>query len=120
MESLIVVLPLALLVDLAWVMLYLHDRRLIRYLRARHPAVLQDLRGRPRRWYDASDELLLQQRAVRVTLRQRLHPLVDSDPELAAVLADVAGGERFLRYVAWLGAGLSVAMVLLLLVRSTR
>src|SRR5688500_19636043 len=107
MQFLAVLLPLALLVDLAWLVLYLRDRRLVRHLRARHPGVLEELRGRPRRWYDTSDELHLQQRAARVALRERLAPLLSADPALAAAVAEVEGGERFLRRAAWLGAALS-------------
>jgi hypothetical protein len=74
---------------------------------ARHPAVFEALRGRPRRWFDPSEELWVQQRAVRRALRVHLAPLLPGDPELAAVLTRVDAGERFLRYAAWSGAVLS-------------
>ena len=117
MQFLVVLLPLALLVDLGWLVRYLRDRRLVRYLRARHPAVLEELRGRPRRWYDTSDEFHLQERAVRAALRKRLAPILSADPELAAAVADVEAGERFLRRAAWLGAALSLGLVVLFWVR---
>ena len=118
MQFLVIVLPLALLVDVAWVSLYLADRCLVRLIRARHPAVFEALRGRPRRCFDPSEEVWIQQRAVRRALRQQLAPLLRGDPELAAVLARVDLGERLLRYAAWSGAGLSVILLAAFLIWS--
>ena len=111
MEFLVVFLPLGLLVDSAWFLLYLRDRRLVRYLRARHPAVFDAVRGRPRRWYDPSEEMWVQSRDVRRELRAHLAPLASDDPELAEHLADVDVGERWLRRCVWMGIVLTVAFV---------
>ena len=111
MEFLVVFLPLALLVDSAWLVLYLRDRRLVRYLRARHPAVFDAVRGRPRRWYDPAEEMWVQSRDVRRDLRARLAPLASDDPELAEYLAAVDTGERWLRRYVWMGIVLTLAFV---------
>jgi hypothetical protein len=111
MQFLAVFLPLALLVDSAWLVLYLHDRRLVRYLRARHPTIFDTLRGRPRRWYDVSDELWVQSRDARRELRTHLVPLAADDPELAQHLANVDAGERWLRRCIWIGVGLTIAFI---------
>ena len=111
MEFLVVVLPLSLLVDSAWFLLYRRDRRLVRYLRARHPAVFDTLRGRSRRWYDPSEELWVQSRDVRRRLRTLLAPMAGNDPELAEHLADVDVGERWLRRCVWIGVVLTLAFV---------
>jgi hypothetical protein len=109
MEFLAVFLPLALLVDSAWLVLYLHERRLVRHIRARHPAVLDELRGRPRQWYDPPEEIWVQIRDVRRKLRPLLAPLAERDPELAEHLAQVDAGERWLRRCIWIGVGLTIA-----------
>ena len=117
MEFLAVFLPLGLLVDSAWLVLYLRDRRLVRYLRTRHPAVFDAVRGRPRRWHDPPDEMWIQIRDVRRELRAVLAPLASDDPVLAEHLTDVDVGERWLRRCLWMGAVVTVAFVAWIWVR---
>jgi hypothetical protein len=111
MQFLVVLLPLGLLVDSAWLVLYLRDRRLVRYLRARHPTIFDTLRGRPRRWYDVPEEITVQVRDVRRRLRALVAPLAPADPELAQHLADVDAGERWLRRCVWIGVVLTIGLV---------
>ena len=109
--------PGALLVDVAWIALYWRDRTLVRLLRARHPSVFTMLRGRPRRWYDPSEEVWVQQRTVRRELRRLLSPLVAGDPELGAVLAKVDVAELWFRRVVAVAVVLTIALVSALVVR---
>ena len=117
MEFLLVLFPGVLLIDAAWVALYLRDRRLVAVLRARHPDVFVALRGRERRWYDASEELLVQQVAVRRRLRSLLQPRLADDPELAAIVAGVERGEWWMRQAAWVAAGSTALFIVALVAR---
>lgn len=111
MQFLAVFLPLALLVDAAWLVLYLHDRRLVRHVRARYPEVFETLRGRSRRWYDPPEEVWVQSRDVRGALRRQLTPLAACDVALAECLAGVDAGERWMRRSVWIGAVLTAALI---------
>lgn len=117
MEFLIVFVPGALLVEVVFVLRYLRDRRLVRLLRARHPEILSTLRGRERRWYDASEEMWVQQPDVRRALLALLAPRLPGDPALAAAIGQVERGEQWFRRALWLALGFTLLLILSLWVR---
>ena len=90
MEFLILLMPLVLLGDLAFVVLYFRIKRLVRLLRERYPAVFAQLRGRERRWYDPSEEFLVLQGDARRRLASMLAPLSVNDKDLTAARADLS------------------------------
>lgn len=117
MEFLIVFVPGALLVEAAWLVLYLRDRRLVGLLRRRHPDLLVELRGRERRWYDASEELWVQQVAVRRRLLELIGSRVAPDDDLATAAAQVRRGEWWFRSAMWVAAGYTGLLILALVIR---
>lgn len=86
MEFLILFLPAALWINAAGIHSWRVDRRLIRWVQARRPQVLDEVRGRPRRWYDAPDALTYQHAGPMRALRSRLASAPPLDPELAELL----------------------------------
>ncbi len=118
MEFLVVFLPLALVVDFGWLWVHLAHRRLVDVVRARQPALLDELRGRPRRgWYDPSDASLVQQRSLRKKFRERVAPLAARDAELQARLAEVDAAERVLRVGALVGGALTLVLIIWMVIR---
>lgn len=117
MEFLIVLVPGALLVEAAWLALYVWDRRLVRVVRERHRDVLTALRGRERRWYDMSEELWVQQPVVRRQLRGLLDSRLAGDAELAIIVARVDRGEWWLRRATWLAVGCTALLIVALVAR---
>ena len=120
MESLVFVFPGALLVDVAFVVLLLRDRRLVQLVLARHAEVFDAVRGRPRRSTDHSELLWFQRRKVRRAIIAHLEPLAVHDQGLAGAMASVRQAERWFRRSAWIAAGVTILSVLAITAATSR
>jgi hypothetical protein len=116
-EFLIILIPGAVVVEVAYVALYLRDSRLVRLVRARYPAVFVALLGRERRWYDTSDTLLVQPPRIRREFWRLLSPHVATDAELKTAVAGVNEAEVWFRRAAWLAVIYTVLLILALVLR---
>ena len=111
MEFLLVVFPGALLVDVAFIVLFLRDRRLVKLVLARHAGAFDTVRGRPKRYTDDSELLWFQRRKIRRVILAHLEPLAAHDMPLAGAIASVRQAERWFRRSAWLAVGITIAGV---------
>ena len=112
MEFLVFVFPGALLVDIAFVVLFLRDRRLVKLVLARHADVFDTVRGRPKRSTDDSELLWFQRRKIRRAILALLEPVAAHDQSLAVAMASVRQAERWFRRSAWIAVGITVVTVL--------
>ena len=114
MEFLLVVFPGALLLDVAFVLLFLRDRALVKLVLAHHAEVFDTVRGRARRWPDDSELMWFQRRRVRRAVLRELEPRAASDPRLAIAIGDVRAAERWFRVSAWLAVAMTGLFILAL------
>jgi hypothetical protein len=116
MQFLVLFMPVAAAVIITGLHANRADLDLLRRLRARYPDILNRVWGRPRRWYDALEEMEIRIVSIRRRLFRLLRPVMDSDPELADL---VRRSERAQRAMAWAtAAGMAASVVLLVLVRA--
>jgi hypothetical protein len=111
-EILIFFMPVALAVIPTGTYSYFVGKGLLRLVRQRYPSALDAARGRERRWYDASEELLLGEKRFRRGLLEALKAPADSDAELARVLRRLHAADRLFWRAAIVSAGVSVVLFL--------
>ena len=111
MEFLVFIFPGALLVDVAFVVLFLRDRRLVKLVLARHAGAFDAVRGRPKRSTDDSELLWFQRRKIRRAILAHLEPLAAHDERLAGAIASVRQAERWFRRSAWLAVAITMASI---------
>ena len=113
MEFLVLFFPAALWINAAGIHSWRMDRRLIRWVQTRRPQVLDEVRGRPSRWYDPSDALTFQQAGPMRALRSRLASTPPLDPELAELLHRSERADASLRMACIAGGVFCVVMLVL-------